>query len=107
MTNAQIVLMESIKLMEDGVIKGTGQFIEVENDNGEKKMLELPEAIHTFASWKARGRQVKKGEHAIAQIVIWKQGKGKKDEKTGEEENGRMFMKKAFFFTEAQTEAIK
>lgn len=106
MTNAQIVLMESVKLMEEGIIKGTGRKMIIENAEGEKREIEEPEAIHTFASWKEHGRQVKKGEHAIASFVIWKQGKGKTDEETGEEKEGRMFMKKAFFFTEAQTEPI-
>ncbi len=37
MTNAMIILNESVKLMESGVIKGTGQFVEVEDEDGNKK----------------------------------------------------------------------
>lgn len=111
MTNAQIIFNHSVKLLQDGIIKGTGRFFTFEDENGEKVQIEEPEALHTFAIWKQMGRQVKKGEHAIAQITIWKQGKGKteKDETTGEETEtaGKMFMKKAFFFTYGQTEAVK
>lgn len=111
MTNAQIIFNHSCALLEKGIIKGTGRFFTMENENGEKIQIEEPEPLHTFAIWKQLGRQVKKGEHAITQIVIWKQGKGKteKDEATREETEtaGKMFMKKAFFFTYGQTEAVK
>lgn len=109
MTNAQIIFNESVELMKQGVIKGTGRFFECENENGEKVRLEEPEALHTFAAWKSYGRQVKKGEHCKARIDIWKQGKAKttKDEDGNEvEKPGRMFMKTAFFFTIDQTEPI-
>lgn len=113
MTNAQIVFNESVKLMEKGLIKGTGQFVTVKMDDGTKKQLEIPESIHTFAAWKSCGRQVKKGQHAIASFTIWKHAKASKKarqeaEKNGDAEpGGRMFMKNAFFFTFDQTEPIK
>lgn len=110
MTNAQIIFNASISLMENGVIKGTGRFFEYEDENGEKQRLEEPEALHTYAAWKERGRVVKKGEKCKARIDIWKQGKPRtvKNPETGEEEQheGQMFMKTAYFFTLEQTEPI-
>ena len=34
MTNAQIILQESIKLMKENKIKGTGEFIVIEKEDG-------------------------------------------------------------------------
>lgn len=111
MTNEMIILNESVKLMNDGIIRGTGRYFEVEDQNGNKTTLELPEAIHTYAAWKQIGRQVKRGEKCKARFYIWKQGKGKTviDEESGEEieQSGRMFMKEAFFFTFEQTEPVR
>ena len=68
MTNAQIIMNESINLLENGIIKGTGRMLEaliVDKDGNEtKKLVEEPEAIHTYAVWKQLGFQVKKGEKA-------------------------------------------
>jgi len=118
--------------MEEGVIKGTGNFITVENEDGEKIELEEPEELHTYAGWKALNRQVKKGEKieleepeqlhtyagwkalnrqvkrgekSIATMQIWKHTT-KKPKNESEDEQEKMFLTKAFFFTEAQTEAI-
>ena len=111
MTNAQIIFNASVKLMEDGVIKGTGRVFCFEDENGERHELEEPEALHTFAVWKEMGRVVKKGEKARAAIQIWKQGKSytTTNKETGEQEEkeGRMFMKTAYFFTLEQTEEYK
>lgn len=49
MTNAMSILTESVKLMEDGILTGTGEIIVVEDSEGNKKQLEMPEPIHTFA----------------------------------------------------------
>ena len=91
--------------MEEGVLQGTGNTITVENEEGEKIELEEPEEIHTYAGWKALNRQVKKGEKSIATIIIWKHTTKKAKDKD-EEEQENMFMTKAFFFKECQTEAI-
>lgn len=114
MTNAQIIFNASVKLMEDGVIKGTGRIFQFEDENGERHELEEPEALHTFATWKELGRVVKKGEKCRARIQIWKYAAGKKSEDVaadadGEAEDGggRCFMKTAFFFTLDQTEPLK
>lgn len=112
MTNAMIILNESVKLMEDGIIKGTGRFVEIENDDGSKKRLELPEELHTFAAWKSMGYSVKKGEKAVAKFPIWKYTEKQKaeEEKTGNPLEDapvtNMFMKVAAFFTAAQVERI-
>ena len=111
MTNAQLIFNASVKLMEDGTIKGTGRYFEFEDEDGNIQRLEEPEELHTFAAWKERGRVVKKGEKCKARIEIWKQGKAytAKNKDTGEEEErqGKMFMKTAFFFTIDQTEPLK
>lgn len=110
MTNAQIIMNESINLLENGIIKGTGRMFEAvitdKDGNETKKMVEEPEAIHTYATWKQLGFQVKKGEKAIASFVIWKCVVGKKEEEADEQPENKMFMKKAHFFTIGQVEKI-
>lgn len=105
MTNEQIIFNESLNLMESGIIGDTGRKIIVENEDGEKKEMPEPESIHTYAGWKAIGRQVKKGEKCIATFMIWKHTT-KKKKSEDEEEQEKMFMTKAFFFRECQTEAV-
>ena len=113
MTNEMIILKESVKLMENGVIKGTGEFMKVEEADGTIKAVEMPEAIHTFQAWKSLGYKVKKGEKAVAKFPIWKYTK---KEKPAEELTGNpledapitnMFMKVAAFFTVSQVEPVK
>ena len=111
MTNAMIIFNESVRLMEEGKLNGTGKFVTVEID-GEKKQLELPEEIHTFNGWKQRGYKVKKGEHSEIKFPIWKYTeKAKKPEElTGnpleDATISNMFMKMSAFFTAAQVEPI-
>ena len=110
MTNAQIIMNESINLLENGIIKGTGRMLEaliVDKDGNEtKKLVEEPEAIHTYAVWKQLGFQVRKGEKAKASFTIWKCVAGKKEEECDEQPENKMFMKKAHFFTIDQVEKI-
>lgn len=107
MTNAMIILHESISLMNDGKLNGSGQFAEVETADG-KITIELPEEIHTFNGWKERGYQVKKGEKSSIKFPIWKHTAKKVETENGEEEEkARMFMKMSAFFTAAQVEPIK
>lgn len=107
MTNEMIILHESVKLMENGVIAGTGEIIIVENADGTKKQLEMPEPIHTFQNWKELGYSVKKGEKAIAKFPIWKNiVKTVVDENNEEKERSRMYMKTAAFFKFSQVEKI-
>ena len=120
MTNATIILNESIRLMEQGVLKGSGIFGEYKDADGNTKQIELPEDIHTFAGWKARGYQVKKGEKSAIKFPIWKHTAKMLDTNTGNPENDKMnaqinaqggktsmFMKVAAFFTAEQVEPIK
>ena len=119
MTNATIIFNESLRLMEDGKLNGSGQFAEIETENG-KQTIELPEEIHTFNGWKARGYKVKKGEHSSIKFPIWKHTAKMLDTNTGNEaidkmnaninaQGGetKMFMKTAAFFTAAQVEPAK
>lgn len=106
MTNAQIIFWESVDLMEAGIIGTTGRSVTVETKDGEKKQLFEPEAIHTFQAWKKLGRQVTKGQKAIAAFTIWKHCPARTT-KDGEEKEARMIMKKAHFFKLDQTEPIK
>lgn len=105
MTNEQIIFIESVKLMEQGILKGTGQKIVVEYDEG-KKELDVPEPIHTYQAWKNLGYQVKKGEKAIAKFTIWKHVHGKKKE-DGEQGKDKMFMKMSSFFKMEQVEKME
>ena len=110
MTNEMIILWESVDLMEKGIIGTTGRTFEVEDKEGNKRILQEPEQIHNFDGWKERGYAVKKGEHAVASFLIWKYITGKKEtegEVEGKNDNGRCIMKKAFFFKRSQVEKIK
>ena len=112
MTNARIILEESLVLMNNGVLKGTGEFIEVQYDDGTTKTVELPEEIHTFNGWKERGYAVKKGEKSNIKFPIWKYTQKEKpeEEKTGnpieDAPTTNMFMKLSAFFTFSQVEKI-
>ena len=104
-TNGEIILKESLKLMQEGILKPTGRVFVQELPDGTTMELPEPEPIHTYNGWKELGFQVKKGEHAKAAFTIWKYY-GKKDEETGEEVNGRCHPKKAFWFTTDQVESV-
>lgn len=114
MTNAMIILLESVKLMEEGILKSTGEKMIVE-DEGVKKELDVPEPIHTYQAWKSMGYQVKKGSKAVAQFPVWKYitGKMKEAEVNDDvdveqnENRGYCRMKTASFFTRGQVEKIK
>ena len=120
MTNRMIVFMERCKLMEDGIIGGTGRFVEIETDEG-TKTLEEPEEIYTVLEWNKKGFQVIKGETHIAECVIWKKDKGGRNAENPEESeeeaentrqrnsrNGRrrknngFYLGKAYFFKASQ-----
>ena len=105
MSNEMIIFNARVKLMEKGILKGTGNIITVENEDGKKVQMEEPEEIHTFAGWKALKFNIKKGEKAVASFPIWKHTKRKPKEEGEEEE--KMFMTKAFFFKAEQVEPMK
>lgn len=112
MTNATIILNESIRLMQAGILSGTGCFIDVVDENGKAEQLELPEEIHTFNAWKQRGYIVRKGEHAVASFPIWKyigskrKGSDEPQEDGEPEMHGYCRMKLSHFFTAAQVQPL-
>lgn len=119
MTNAQIILHESVRLMNDGILKGTGRKAVLETPLGPVE-VEQPEPIHTFQRWKELGFSVKKGEKSNIKILIWKHTTKQLDTDTGNAELDKMnaqinaqggqtnmFMKTAAFFTAAQVEPLK
>ena len=105
MTNYMIILTESIKLMDEGILKPTDETITTEDG----KQLQVPETIHTYNKWKSLGFQVKKGEKNIAQFPIWKYTSKKNPEMTEEEAQakGFCFLKMSSFFKQSQVEVIK
>jgi len=106
MTNEQIIFQNSLQLMDDGIIGTTGRFITVENEQGEKIEMQEPEPIHTYQAWKCLGYQVKRGQKAKASFLIWKHTVKKAKQEQDEDEE-KMFMTKAFFFTYDQVEPIQ
>ena len=112
MTNAMIILNESVRLMEEGVLKGTGEFVTIQNEDGSTRELEMPEPIHTFQKWKSLGYSVKKGEKSKIKFAIWKHTTKEKpvEELTGNPIEDapitNMFMKVSSFFTFEQVEKI-
>jgi len=112
MTNAQIISQAAYRLMTEGKIGTTGRTVTVtmldEEGNAYDKEIMEPESIHTFATWKKLGFRVKKGEHAVARITIWKYA-AKKAEPSDDEpvkigDAGRMFLKESCFFATSQVE---
>lgn len=108
MTNAMIILLESVKLMEAGLISGTGEKMVVKDSEGNEQELDIPEQIHTYQRWKSLGYQVRRGQKAIAQFPIWKYTSKKTKEMSEEEaqEGGYCFMKLSSFFKAEQVERI-
>lgn len=112
-SNAQIIFNESLDLMKEGKIGNTGRKIVITYEKNGEKVTEAvmePEPIHTYATWKALGYYVKKGEKAIASFTIWNYTNGKKGEAAEEEQpeglikSGYYYMKKAAFFKTSQVE---
>lgn len=106
MTNEMIIFKERCRLYDAQILPGTGRFFEIETETGEKKQLEEPEEIHTFAGWKERGFVVKRGQHAITKIVIWKYTT-KKAKNPDEADEERMFQKLSYFFAPEQVEPLQ
>lgn len=120
MTNAMIIMNESLRLMEEGILKGSGQYGQLVKEDGTTETIEFPEEIHTFAGWKQLGFSVKKGEKSTIKFSIWKHTTkmlptdtdNAETNKMNEEinrEGGQenMFMKLSSWFTAAQVEPIK
>lgn len=68
--------------------------------------------LHTYATWKKLGYQVKKGEKSQHKIPVWKPSTKKvevenEDGTKEEKPNGRYFIKTSAFFTQEQVERIE
>ena len=68
--------------------------------------------LHTYATWKKLGYQVKKGEKSKHKIPVWKPSTKKvevenEDGEKEEVDNGRYFLKLSAFFTQEQVERIE
>ena len=74
----------------------------------------IDEEVHTFAMWKSLGYQVKRGEKALFQTMLWKMKKGKKQDNNNEEQQddkevkkyNNFFMAKSSLFGRSQVELI-
>lgn len=105
MTNEMIIFAEKQRLAEAGILGYTGREFKGVDGDGNEVVFKETEEIHTYNIWKEMGYQVRKGEHAITRITIWKHT-AKVNEETGEEKE-RMFMKTAHFFSRSQVEEVK
>ncbi len=105
MTNEMIIFGESQRLAKAGKIAYTGRVYEMLDAGGNAITIKETEPIHTYTVWKEMGFQVKKGQKAVAKFAIWKHT-AKVNEETGEQEDLKMFMKTAAFFSRAQVEAV-
>ena len=105
MTNEMIIFAEKQRLAEAGKINYTGRVYKMLDDDGNEITVKETEPIHTYRVWKDIGFQVKKGQKAVAKFAIWKHT-AKVNEETGEQEDSRMFMKTAAFFSRSQVEAV-
>lgn len=95
MTNAAIIEQESMRLVEQGILR-------MVNIGG----VEMPEPIHTFNGWKQLGYSVKKGEKSKIKFPIWKHTTKTVEKDGKEEERSSMFTKVSAFFTFDQVEPI-
>ena len=73
----------------------------------EMNLRGITEEVNTFASWKAQGYSINKGEKAAFKTKIWKPVK-LKDKETGERaEKATLILVDACFFTLSQVTKIK
>lgn len=104
MTNAQIIFNAEQELAEQGKIQYTGRTFEAEDMVGNKVILKETEEIHTYQTWKNLGYQVSKGQKAVAKLRIWKHTTKHNEE--NDQDESKMFMRMASFFSRGQVEAI-
>lgn len=104
MTNAQIILNAAQELAEQGKIQYTGKTFEYTDAKGDKILLRETEDIHTYATWKEIGYQVRKGQKAVAKLIIWKHTT--KFDEDSQRDESKMFMKRSSFFSRSQVDAI-
>lgn len=98
MTNDEIIFTAAV---------GLGLLTEEEVEEiFEEGGYELP--LHTYAGWKDRGYQVKKGEKAVAKVLLWKPRPKRKKmgEEVAEEDKMKFLMVNSALFSKAQIEKI-
>lgn len=106
MTNQEIITRTAIQL---------GILTESEAEQIIMSGREIP--LHTYAAWKSRGYQVKKGEKAVCKVSLWKKSKGKKAKKDVEQptedseqqpiKDGHFFQTNAALFLISQCEKVQ
>lgn len=117
MKNEDIIMEARVFLMEQGELAPIPNTSMTWTDDDGTRTISIPEEIHTYKEWSELGRQVKKGEHAIAKFPIWIPRNKKKNhdlddpKRLGEEdlemENPnpkRFYQKMSFFFKINQTQ---
>ena len=90
MTNVQIIEQAKVKLIADGKIKPDDE-------------------IHTYKHWKKLGYQVLRGEKAVASLNIWQyfQKNQADDDEEQKQPDGKMRMRRAYFFSSEQVFSIE
>lgn len=96
MVNSEKIWKARLELLAAGKIKGTGEYMEVVDEDGNKKQIEIPEEINTYPRWQELGRKVRKREPSVITLQTRQRGK-----------YGRMFTRASFFFAKSQTDEIK
>lgn len=108
MKNTDIIMINSIALLREGVLTDTGKDIIYQISPFDLYEGKEPEPIHTFQGWKALGYSVKKGEKSIANFQIWKSKTRKIIGIDGKETTTTdMFLTKAHFFKFSQVQQIQ
>ena len=108
MKNTDIIMINSIALLQAGILSDTGKDIIYQISPFECYEGKEPEPIHTFQGWKSLGYSVKKGEKAIANFQIWKSKTRKIVGIDGKETTTTdMFLTKAYFFKASQVQQIQ
>ena len=101
MSNEQINFNKRMELMSDGIIGKSGNRLVMDGEDGEKRLVDEPEMIHTSREWKRRGYKVKRHQQPVSKLDIFKYaGKtedGKKEYMTVE----------ALFFASSQVEVLQ
>lgn len=72
---------------------------------GAMVMYGVTEAVDTYAGWKRKGYQVKRGEKAKFNTKIWKPC-GKRKAEDNEEDTKKLILVNASFFVKSQVEEV-
>ena len=78
MKNETIILEKRLELMEEGIIRSTGELIDYQLPSGEWIKVPEPIQIHTLKQWDNLHYSLNNGEKPIATLRIWKPYTNKK-----------------------------